>query len=195
MSLTGRPFLRRGPSGPLAAKPAGLIQCGYDQPEKSQPLPTSSPTSVIPRDALLAPLQVQLPDVVPGNILETDFSLQLLNSDDTNPITINVVPLVSFDGSVVVAPAAGWFGMNNGMAFTTIPPLTYWLMRGLIAVTIPDGATIATVQLLYSTSADGLIISGTDSSLFPGFPGSTLKVSEIAEASVPQPGPSTLLAF
>lgn len=194
MSLTGRPFLRRGPSGPLAAQIAGLIQCGYDQPEKSQPLPTSGPTSVIPRTAL-APLQVQLPDVVPGNILETDFSLQIFNEDDTNPITIGVIPAVSFNGSVVIAPAAGWFGMNNGMAYTTIPPLTYSLMRGLIAVTIPDGSTIATVQLVYSTTADGLSIGGTDSALIPGIPGSTLKVSEIAEASVPQPGPSTLLAF
>ena len=193
MSLTGRPFLRRGPSGPLAPK-FGLIQCGYDQPVKSQLLPTSGPVTVIPRDALLAPLQVQLLDIEPGNILEVDFDLNLVDSD-VGGINVGVIPVVSFNGNVVLAPASGWFAMLNGQSGAgAVPSEAVALLRGLIAVEIPVDATIATVQLLYQTSADGLLIFGTDATSF-GSPGSTLKVSEISILSVPQPGPSTLIPF
>jgi len=192
MSLTGRPFLRRGPSGPLAPK-LGLIQCGYDQPIKTQVLPTAGPTTTIPRDVALAPLQVQLPGVVPGNVLEVDFNLNLPNGGD-DPVQVAVFGVVSFDGTTVLAPASSFFFIDNSQTGNTVDPGRVGNLRSLTAVIIPASATIATVQLFYITDTDGLSVAGTDAP-FVGFPGSTLKASEIAALSVPQPGPSTLIPF
>lgn len=190
---TGRPFLRRGPSGPLADT-TGLIQCGYDQPTKSQPLaPSSGFVTPIPRDATPLPLQVQLPNVVPGNSLEIDCSGAVQNiGEGGEPIAF--IAVVSFDGNTVFAPASSFFGVNNSQSGGSAQNGELVEFRCFAAVVIPDGATIATVQILYDDEANGAYaIFGTDTALSPGTPSITLKVSEISAASVSQPGPSNLI--
>jgi hypothetical protein len=190
---TGRPFLRRGPSGPLADIVAGLIQCGYDQPIKTQTLQAVvGPFLTVPRDADLNPLQVQLPNVTPGNILEVDFSGNLVNGGDGSS-NIAFIAVVSFDGSTVFP--TNFFGINNSQIGDFVDAGGVAKFRSLTAVVIPDGATTATVQIIYNDAGfGGFGISGTDAGLATGFPGFTLKASEISAASVPQPGPSNLIS-
>ena len=187
---TGRPFLRRGPSGPLA-NATGLIQCGYDQPIKSQLLPTSSFNHAVPRDAALNPLQVQLPNVTPGNVLEVDFSGMFGNQGNASSDLAFIVA-VSFDGST--SYPTNFFGVNNSQSGDFVAPAGAGHARCFAAITIPDGATTATVQVIYNDFATGgFFIFGTDTALSSQTPSVTLKASEIAAVSVPQPGPSTLI--
>lgn len=195
MAATGRPFLRRGPSGPLAVISSGLVQVGYDQPEKTQSLPLSDPVSVIPRTAVVpgpaAPLQVLLPGVVPGNFLEIDYQVALQNEGGI-PGSIYIFPVVNFAGSLVLAPASGWFVVNNGQASSGLveaSPGRSVPLRGLISVEIPPGATDAVVQLFYSNDIPDFTIGGTVP-LIGGSPGSTLKVTELEASVVSQPLPT-----
>jgi len=190
---TGRPFLRRGPSGPLA-NATGLIQVGYDQPIKSQPLAASNGfVTPVPRSATPTPLQVQLPNVTPGNSLEIDFSGEMLNQGEGGE-PISFIAVVSFDGNTVFAPASSFFAVNNSQSGGNAQNGNLVEVRCFASVVIPDGATIATVQILYDDLGAGVYsIFGTDTALAPGTPSITLKASEIAAASVSQPGPSSLI--
>jgi hypothetical protein len=190
--MSARPYQRRGPSGPLAFKGGlGLIQVGYDQPFKiDEILPVAVPfTATIPRNPALDPLQVVLPDVTPGNILEVDFNLNLLDGT-INPANFAALAIVSFKDAPVFP--TDFFVIDNSGAFMEFQGNEFQLMRSLVSVVIPDGATKATVQIAYNDQNTGaFIISGTDA---PGIlPGSTLKASEYDALSVPQPGPSVLL--
>jgi len=190
--MSKRPLLRRGPSGPLAAKGGlGLIQVGYDQSVTSQTLPAAvTPFSVtVPRNATPDPLQVVLPDVTPGNVLEIDFDLNLLNGGE-GAAAFNAMAVVSFKDAPVFP--GDFFAINNSQA--SLQPLAGQeaIWRSLSAVVIPVDAKKATVRVAYDDNdTGGFQIGGTDA--FPQSPGSTLKASEIDSLSVPQPGPSALV--
>jgi len=196
--MSKRPFLRRGPSGPLANR-LGLIQAGWDQPEKTQPLPLTPPTpsSTLPRDIAFNPIQVQLPGVVPGNVLEVDYNVQLLNFSDDTLIQVLIIAIVSFNGVTLAVSGSGDFFLidntesSNIIGFPPSNPIAHF--RGLAAVEIPAGATTATIQLLYLVDQDLLaVLGGTDIGFVPG---STLKATEYGSDSVPQNGPTVLVPF
>lgn len=194
MSTTGRPFLRRGPSGPLAVSQGGIVQVGYDQAEKSQSLTDSSSyAEVIPRDAS-DPLQVELPEVQAGNYIEVDFSLHVANNTGGNG-TITAAPVVSFVASPTYPD--DFFLVNNAVAENSGPsnPDTAIVgVRGLACFAVPDSvfdtATV-TVRLAYNVNGPGFSLFGTDSAATD--PCTTLKVTEISGDVVTQPGPTTLV--
>jgi hypothetical protein len=183
----GTRFMAGFAAGQAGAQGAGaLVQLGFDQSEKAQLL---SVEGVIPRsDAPPAPLQVQLPNVTPGNILEVDFNIGFAM---LAPVTLTLFPVVSFDGSVVVGP--GWFVINNGMEVGKIGPGEVSSVRGLVPVVIPEGATTATVQLFYLTDEETVLIGGFDSLGF--IPGCVLRVSEYAASAVSQSGAAPLVPY
>jgi hypothetical protein len=87
-----RPFLRRGPSGPLQGDvQAGIIQAGYDQSEKTQVLFEQS--GFIPRlgPPDLDPLQVVLEGITPGNFLEFDWSFTAAANSSSNFVAVVTV--------------------------------------------------------------------------------------------------------
>jgi hypothetical protein len=171
------------------------VQVGYDQPTETVTLPPVGPTTVVPRNVALEPLQVQLPDVTPGNFLEVDFRVTFQNTDEAATIA-GVTAVVSFNGSTTLAAASGWFGINNCQVFFDDIPAGDTMSRDALAcVEIPAGATTATVQLLFATDNTGLQVFGIDEALAPGTPGCTLKATEINADVVSQPGPSVLQAL
>jgi len=156
--------------------------------------PTPSPT--IPRDVALNPLKVVLPGVVPGNVLEVDYNLQLGNVSESDPLNVtDVLVIVSFDGNPVAVPGGSFFIVNNTTSDETLVAVGQVAhLRGIAAVVIPPGATVATVELLYAVDLDlAALLGGTD--IGGAFFGTTLKATEYGSDSVPQTGPSNLIPF
>lgn len=189
-----RPFLRRGPSGPLMPPIAsgGIVQVGYDQPIKTVQFDTVS-DSVVPRDLSGTPLQVVLPGVTPGNFLEVEYRFVFLFSGVGGSFAeLFFRPVVSFDGSAVFP--VNFFYMNNGEGGTTIEnDGSLRTVTQIVAVEIPVGATAATVQVFCNCSDLGVHMGGVDGSNPEGSSG-TLKATEITADVVSQAGPSTLVA-
>jgi hypothetical protein len=180
---------------PLTGGGGGVIQVGYAQIEKSRTLPaTAVPFDTeIPSDPSgTVPLRVVLPIVTPGNFLEVDVSLNVQNPDAPNAnhefsfgvaVSFVAAPVFPTDFLMIVNSVAGG-SMAPGFQ-------TY---RSLSSVEIPVGATKATIAVPYNNANLALItIYGTDG--FPSVPGSWLKASEIAGASVTQQGTGTLAPF
>jgi len=190
--MSARPFQRRGPSGPLATKLLGVIQLGYDQTEKSQPLTTGTPfLATIPKNIALDPLQVVLPGVVPGNVLEVDINVYVRN-DNAGAAPFAVAAAVSFVDAPVFP--ADFALINNSIASVVAEISTSTIYRSLTAVVIPPGATKATVRVAFDDGDLGnFSVDGSDS--FPSTPGSQLKASEIAQDTVTQAVPFTLVPY
>jgi hypothetical protein len=173
----------------------GLIQVGYAQVEKTRTLPaTVGPfdTEIPSNPSGTVPLRVVLPVVTPGNFLEVDVSLNVQNPDVPNAnheFSFGVA--VSF----VAAPVfpADFLMIVNSVAGGDMAP-GFQTYRSLSSVRIPVGATKATIAVPYNNANLPLIvINGSDG--FTSVPGSWLKASEIAGASVTQAGTGTLGAF
>jgi hypothetical protein len=190
--MSARPFQRRGPSGPLAAKLLGIIQRGYDQTEKSQPLGTTSTfLATIPKNAALDPLQVVLPGVVPGNVLEVDLSVYIRNQNAGVEL-FSVAAAVSFVDAPVFPADFALINSSVANVFAAINTATIY--RSLTAVAIPPGATKATVRVAYDDGTIGnFFVDGSDG--FPSVSGSTLTASEIAQDTITQPIPFTLVPY
>lgn len=193
MSALTRPFQRRGPSGPLADPERGIVQVGYDQPIETLIIPPG--VGKYPRDLAGNPLKVVLPDVTPGNVLEVDWSSTLINLLDVSYVTSGLfyaLAFVTFDGSEPTIPSATTFGVVNSYAGSEfnnpdVSTSDVQSMRGLAAIRIPAGATIATVELFYVSDLD-VEVTGTIQGTPPSSAGS-LKVTELATQIVSQLGP------
>jgi len=188
MSLHGRPYLRRGPSGPLAVGAAReIVQAGYDQPVNTMIVPPSQ-GALFPRSTDGKPLKVVLSDVTPGNFLEVDFRASLEAAVDVSyptEFTFKAIAVVSFNGSAPSVPSATTFYIinswttslfNDVVGSTTIGDRES--MSSLSLVKIPDGATIATIEILYVSDGD-VNVGGAVGSAQNGL-GATLKVWELA---------------
>ena len=208
MSVHGRPFLRRGPSGPLAVDGARKIaQAGYDQPDDTMIVPPTT-GAFFPRKSDGSPLKVVLSDVTPGNFLEVDFRANLEAAVDQSyptEFTVKAIPVVTFDGSAPAVPSATTFFIVNGFATSLFQDVVgsstigdRQSMSSLALVKIPDGATKATVQVLYISDGD-VNVGGAVSFQQNGL-GATLKVWELAgdvtgvgDGIVSQAGPGNLV--
>lgn len=190
-----RPFLRRGPSGPLADPALGIIQVGYDQAIENFVVPPAAGGAIFPRDAAGNPVSVVLPDVVEGNFLEVDWRMNIEAAiDDAYPTTFSwgAVAIVTFDGVDPVIGNADTFYVIDSWGSSEfdnpdVDTADIQSVSGLAAVPIPAGATIATVQLFYITTGDVVINNTSGLS-------ASLKVSEVDEAIVSQAGPGNLVA-
>jgi hypothetical protein len=195
-----RPFLRRGPSGPLQGDPpaAAIIQAGYDQAEKTQVI--NDVEGFIPRVGApdLDPLQVVLEDITPENFIEFDWSMSAAADATNNFVAAGAVVYFGADPPPAY-PDPAWFIVVSGKDLKpissddTAPDVA--TLRAFAAFKIPDGVTRVTVRLRFLQNEDnGFIIIGTDTieDLFPAVP--TLKVYELNGAIVTQPGPTTLIA-
>lgn len=186
-----RPFLRRGPSGPLAA--SSIIQMGYDEVVEEVGLPASF-GAFVPRNEAGDPLRVVLPNVTPGNFLEIDFRMQFTSEDIYYyaELEIDFVAIVSFDGSdPVIGPPS--FLLFNSSAGVVADPLDDPGSRrrncNSIAVgEIPEGATVATVEILYQGGPVEFDIEVDDEPELQESAG-TLKVTELNADVMTQPGP------
>jgi hypothetical protein len=185
----GRPFLRRGPSGPLAVDAAReILQIGYDQPDDTMIVPPSASGAFFPRKSTGAPLKVVLADVTPGDFLEIDFRANLEAAVDESyaaEFTFKAIAVVTFDGSAPSVPSATTFFVVDSwttslfqdvVGSTTIGDRQS--MSSLALVKIPDGATTATVQVLYISDGD-VNVGGAVAFQQNGL-GATLKVTEFA---------------
>lgn len=193
--MSARPFLRRGPSGPLAT-PSAIVQVGFDEVVYDSPLDTvaASVGAMFPRDVALAPLRVVLDGVTPGNVLEIDFraTIARLAQDYQTDFALDTVAVVTFDGSTPVVPSAATSYVENTSAGANQLALAgafaqKFTLSGLGNAIIPALATKATVQIFYigSSFSVGDIVSRL---------AATLKVTEYTEAVVVQDGPGTIIA-
>jgi hypothetical protein len=184
---------RRGGGG------GAIIQCGYDQviDDGIFLIPPSS-GGFYPRQLTGDPLRVTLPNVVPGNFLEVDFRACMEKSPDyyAEQWEYGSVAVVSFDGN---PPEPGnTFAIQDSSTGHTdfadsAPPGSggdqpIINVTALAGVIIPDGAVAAIVQILFESNA-GFFVNGDWEE--PTF--ATLKVCEMAAASIYQPGPGTLI--
>lgn len=203
MVATGRPFLRRGPSGPLADRDLGDIQDGYDQVIEELFIPnTTGDFALFPRNQVGDPVRVVLPSVRPGNFLEVDmrFTLQAATGDQSYPTNLffNAIAVVTFDGSDPTVPSAttffimdSWTGsFFNDLLGGEAPVADKRSMSSLCAVEIPDGATDATVEIIFLS--DGVLIVNGGNVNTVGL-GVTLKATEKGVNAVTQPGPGSLV--
>lgn len=197
-----RPFLRRGPSGPLQGDPVtSILQAGYDQSTKTQALAEGDAGGFIPRDGFpeFNPLQVVLEDIVPGNFLEIDWSFTAVaNSGGINPVAIILLVFFGDDPPPPLGP--GWFIVSVGGDLKEIdtvndsaPELA--TLRGLAAFEIPVDVERVTVRLAFdeNSNGDSFLITGNDNGFDEVQPASpTLKVYELDGRIVTQPGPIVL---
>lgn len=189
-----RPYLRRGPSGPLA-DPDTIVQVGYDQAVESMLVPPGGGGAFFPRNVAGDPLAVELPDVEPGNFLEVDIRFNLQAAiDDAYPTTFgwSFVAVVTFDGATPVIGNANTFFIIDSWGLSEfanpdVDTADAQSMSSLAAVEIPDGATTAIVQVLYISDGDVLVAPEDALS-------ATLKVSEMGVGLVSQAGPGNLVA-
>lgn len=190
---------RRGGGG------GAIIQCGYDQvvSEEDFLIPPEE-EAVFPRDITGDPLQVTLPNVVPGNFLEVDFRACMEKSQDyyAEQWEYASVAIVSFDGNPP-EPGNAFAIQDSSTGHTdfadSAPPgsggdqpiINVTALAGFV---IPDEAVLgfppvaAIVHILFESNA-GFFVSGDwEDATF-----ATLKVCEMAAASIYQPGPGTLI--
>lgn len=199
MSATGRPFLRRGPSGPLAVQGLAIVQVGYDEcvgdGKVTDFVIPASAGAIFPRNGAGDPLRVVLEGVVPGNVLEVDYRISIERSlgDYQAAYDFNVIAIVTFDGSSPLVPSAPTFYVENTAsgANEQALPASFATKRVLTALgntPIPAGATKATVELFY-IGGNSTMSTAPDGGL-----GATLRAAEYVGAAVTQPGPGTTLA-
>lgn len=182
---------------------SALVKTGFDMPTVSITQdPSVAFADTIKRDAAMvpAPLQVVLPGVTPGNILVVDASGLTSGFPEGDKGLQRMLPVVSFNGATNYASGNGFFWIENALQESnnvlSIVEGDFYLrtpFRCYAAVTIPGGATSATVQLAY-TSAVGFFVGGT-ASFGSNLPAITLAASELLAAAVPQVGPATLVAY
>ena len=192
---TARPFLRRGPSGPLAD--GGIRQVGYDEIVEALELPEDE--AFVPRNQAGDPLRVVLPDVIPGNTIEVDWRMNFSSNPYyyMDPFAVTFAALITFDGSdpAIDPPTPQTlllFNSGGSIRFPSAgqPDIFGANCDGLASAPIPEGATSATVQLLYDGGPLSFEIENDEEE--PGEisdNAGTLKVSEIGVSSVTQPGP------
>lgn len=188
---------------PPAGVNSALVQMGFDMPTVSITQdPSAAFADTIKRDAAVppAPLQVVLPGVTPGNILVIDASGLTSGFSEGSKALQRMLPVVSFNGATTYAPGNGFFWIENALQESnnviSIVEGDFYLRNGFrcyAAITIPGGATTATVQLAY-TSTVGFFVGGT-TSFGSDLPAITLAASELLAAAVPQVGPATLVAY
>jgi hypothetical protein len=171
-----------------------LVQSGWDQPTVSTEVEAAS-GEPFPRDASPdpPPLQVVLPNAVPGNVIEIYWNMTLGNTDPNTNVQFSAVPAISFTASPSFPN--DFFAVGNGQAGSRIPPAVgedqsdvQWdSMAGSAAVTIPDGVDPATVTvwLLYTSSAP-LLVGGTNLGGFAPGVAATLRATEFSADCVSQ---------
>ncbi len=180
------------PSGASA-----LVQLGVDSiATGSVHNATVSDFDHLIRKDTVTPLRVQLPGVTPGNILLVDASGSVNAIPDAGLTGIKMLPVVSFDGTTTYAPGSGFDWIVNAAARVLVFALPgggqqATNFRCYAAVTIPGGATTATVQLAY-TANSGFSVVGQNGNFDPSI---TLSATELLAAAVPQPGPFTLFPY
>ena len=198
--MSARPFLRRGPSGPLAT-PSAIVQVGFDEVvvDDTPNTVAASVGTMFPRDVALAPLRVVLDGVTPGNVLEIDFraTIARLSQEYLTQFDLNTVAVVTFDGSVPAVPSAATFYVDNTSAGANQLALggafaQKFTLSGLGNLIIPALATKATVQIFYAGSS--FSVGFLDAPGLAGSLAATLKVTEYTEAVVVQDGPGTIIA-
>lgn len=182
----------------LASILGAEIQAGYDQVIESMTIANGGSLQ-FPRDAALAPVQVHLTGITPGNFLEVDFSgtFSAVGADAGQGSAILILcPIVSF----LAAPTfpADFDFVNNAGSSQLIPEQATVrdCIRGLAAFEIPGGVSEAFVRLVYSvdnlTGGPTISLNGTDNKSFQDT-GLSLKVRELRAANIGQAGPSTLV--
>jgi hypothetical protein len=178
----GRRARETYPERAPAASPS-LIQVGYDQPIEDMIVPATA-FAFFPR-SVGAPLRKVLPGVVPGNVLEVEWHLNLRASVDYYVFLFKIaaVAAVTFDGTNPTIPSATTFLIINSWGNMTLHPSApdqdAQSASGMAAVEIPGGATIATVQLLYVSPGAFEVNNGTIYVDEAGL-AAVLKVSEIS---------------
>lgn len=153
--------------------------------------------SLIRRDALV-PLRVRLPGVTAGNVLVVDASGLTTHVPNGGTTAQLLLPVVSFDGSTVYAPGGSFFWISNAIQESTPADGTGLALptgfRCYAAVRIPNGATVATVELAY-TATSGFFVAGQGTDFTNKFPSITLSATELLASAVPQVGTSSLVAY
>lgn len=198
------PHVRMAPSGPVLPRVPEIIQMGYDQPiEALQVSPPGGVLGFFPRDSLGNPMKIVLPEVTPGNMLEVDWRLSVeADSDEYYPEAspfLTGVAIVTFDGTDPSVTGT-FFILNNSSASIGLDDSSgdeldaIWSVGTICAVPIPDGATIATVELGYFSTVDVVVI-GAGEKKEPFFLSAVIKATELNRAIVQQPGPGNLVAF
>jgi hypothetical protein len=201
--MATRPFLRRGPSGPLAVAGA-IVQIGYDViREEMAVAPGVDELAFLPRNAALDPLEVIFPNFSLGDILEVDFRFSGVWEGEVAPIFLNTRTAVSLDDGATwytlvpscvgedAAPAGDdstdEFSMSScvGIVITDPMPVVVTGVPGLINVTAAPR-----VRVFYQWNDNVMVNGGTDELTLPDC---TLKCTEI-DASVVFQGPFGQLA-
>ena len=128
-----RPFLRRGPSGPLMPREVGIVQEGFDNAVDAIVIPVGS--GGIARNLTGDPLEVRFSTFEKNNVLVIDYRLSGLATDQVNafPALIDVTPIVSVDGG------ATFFFASPSNALTTVQADgDKFNVQGLIALEMTD---------------------------------------------------------
>lgn len=192
-SSQGTRFMGMLVRGTLPAGGASaIVQVGYDETVEVSELLAGG--ALYPRNAANDPLRVVLPGVVPGNVLEVDWKATISNAEaDLALPEVVVRAVISWDGTTAFP---GTFQFLINCANNVFVPRVADTLPGVLeisarsAITIPVGATTATVELFYDQDAEGLLTGGTE--LDPGAH-SSLRVTELLAAAVAQVGPATLV--
>jgi hypothetical protein len=182
------------PQASRAQMGGSIIQCGYDQNEKTQLL--TDEIGFIPRDAADPPnpLQVVLENLTPGNFLDLDWSFTSAYQDEGQN-SMAIVPFVFFNNTDPPDPPDDWFIVNSAKDLKVIgddDPLA--TMRGFAAFEIPPDVESVVVRLFFGQEVgESFLVTGLDfeEDAVPAVP--TLKVCELAGSIVTQPGPTNLV--
>lgn len=175
------------------------MQVGYDQATDTMIVPPSV-GAFFPRNVAGDPIKVILPGVTPGNFLEVDWRLNLNAALDVSyPTTFDfqAIAMVTFDGTDPTVPSANTFFIVDswGSSLFVDPDgatADNQSISGLAAVLIPDGATDATVELLYITTGDTVVGGTTTKQRDVNGLSATLKATEIHQDIMSQGGPGNL---
>lgn len=189
-----RPVLRRGPSGPRATHAGAILRTGYDAPEPTDVIETTTTSGFLPRNAAGDPLEVAFPDFQLGNTLDVEYYLSGSFAVET-PADFSVTPQVSVDGGATFyflfpgnaqghAEVSGQIDLCAQGAVKIVDPLPI-LLSG-VPSTIP--VTEPPIVRLFFETLGALTLEGPI-----GQGGIQLKASEIAEDYVFQ-GPNGVLA-
>ncbi len=189
MATGRRPFQRRGPSGPLGA--GGIIQIGMDEMVGEFELPDDE--AFVPRNEAGDPLRVVLENVTPGNFLEVDWRMNFKNISYyyQDPFEVQFAVVVTFDGSNpdIDTPSPETLLLFNSGATSAFPPtgegFDFTVDANTVAMAeIPEGATTATVQLVYLGGPFALETEDEEGE--PSENSGTLKATEISASAVAQ---------
>jgi hypothetical protein len=150
----------------------------------------------VPRNQAGDPLRVVLEDVQPGNFLEVDYRMNFQNLSYyyEDPFDVLFAVLVTFDGSdPAFDPATPQtLYLFNSNSTSSFPPVGQEFTfsadaNGLALAEIPEGATTATVQVLYNGGPFAIEVEPPDGEEVEFSDNSgTLKVTELSGSSVAQ---------